>query len=182
MLRLLAILPVALVVLVQGCSYAENQPTPLYFDAVIEGAPWSGEDVQAGLDSSGVFAVIATDSSALFPSYGQRMAFSVPVSGRGTYSLAYRLNTGPHGDEVNLYGLRFELMADTTRVEATYLATRDAANRLVITRYDRIEGYVEGTFAATLARESGPEAPVFPGTLRVTGGRFRVQIEDLRGR
>ncbi len=172
MTRTLPLLLAGVLASLQGCGSGLEPPVQPVFTARFDGGEWTAESVHAAFDS--VFAsrlvVTATDSTALPDT--QRMSFAVPFSGLGTYPLSYRVNQ-PQGEPARIHGFTFTVDS-LGGGRAEFRATEDEANRLVVTRYDRIDGVVEGTFSVAVPAAGAPSGTVS----RIQAGHFLAQIAE----
>ena len=182
-----------LILCLAGCGLTDDPPVDppanpvtddtVVFTARLNGNPWIAEAPRASLSRGADLTVLAVDPDETRYPYEQGLFFIVPIEGVGSYSLnrSTRMdNPGTPEEVFHLYGAILQ-EAYGDQVNSEYHATQDPANRLVVTRYDGVNGYVEGTFAATLVVDLSSESRELPDTLRFTDGRFRVRVEDLRG-
>ena len=173
-----------LLLVTAGCGLLDNELPPqdpeTFFTATLNGEPWSAIAQLSGINIENRLGIGGTRFSQT-SYWNEKMSFSLPFRGAGTYSLVWGQREG------DLYGgLYTESDGDANL--ATYYPQPDSATNYVrITSYDPDTGIMEGRFRTTVvvSPEDRLDEPGEPprrraDTLRFTDGSFRVVIEDRR--
>lgn len=171
-----------------GCGLTDT-PTPdipvddtLFFTGFVNGDAFAGVAPVSGISPGPDFSVSASDPAEQRYPYERSIYFSIPIESIGTYSLnrTTRIsNEGTGSAMFHLYGIGMqESYGD--QVNSEFRPVVEEVNRLVVTRYDGVGGYAEGTFEATLVVDFSSRSRELPDTLRITDGRFRTRIRDYQ--
>lgn len=150
-----------------------------FFEATLNGEPWSAMLHQAGLNAEGRLTVGGQTHDG--PGFWQEsLSFSVPFRGAGTYDAVWGEREG------GIYGGLYA-EADGDALLARYFPLPDPdTNFITITRYEFATGLVEGHFRTTFVvspdtrvDEPGEPPRQRPDTLRFTDGRFRLVVRTF---
>ncbi len=173
-----ACLPLLALLLLLG-SCQQNDPTPQ-----LPGLPAA---TQAGANTLGCYVngrpwlpTSAASTMTARVSTGRLLLQAVQGTGPDATTLRIELSEGFHG--AGTYALFFPDWAENVASYSiaagnqTYFADSLGGSQLIITRYDSAQGILAGSFAFRGVTRPFPNSAVPVDTLRLTDGRFDLQL------